>query len=301
MGHFFKFLSLSIGTKIFSMTTLKHKQFQERRFFFFLLFSAFSFISMTAHGQLSDYEFGARSKGLGHTNTTMADAWSIFNNVAGISGPEAGVVFFGYDRYFDIEGFDKVAAGIIQPFGFGSIGISTLRFGDDLYNEQIVSGAFGNKIGFVRLGFRASYYQMRISDFGSASTVFFDIGGIVEMIPSLSFAAYISNFTASTLNDVNKTRLPVSMKLGLSYTPTEDIMLNFDLYKDVEFNPVLRAGLEYKIVDKLFVRTGFNSAPFKVFFGGGVSYGRFIVDYAITSSTFLGMSHQASVSFNYQK
>jgi hypothetical protein len=142
---------------------------------------------------------------------------------------------------------------------------------------------------------------MRINDFGSASAVFFDLGGIVEMIPSLSFAAYISNFTSSSLNDVNKTRLPVSMKLGLSYTPTEEIMLNIDLCKDVEFNPVLKAGLEYKIVEKLFVRTGLNSTPFKVFFGGGVCFGRFVIDYAVSSSTFLGMSHQASVSFYYQK
>lgn len=283
------------------MTTFKHKQFQNRRISFFLLYSALSLLAMSAQGQLSDYEFGARSRGVGNANSTITDAWSIFNNVAGISGPETGVVLFGYDRYFDIEGFDKVAAGIIQPFGFGSIGISTLRFGDDLFNEQIVSGAFGNKIGFVRLGFRASYYQMRIDDFGSTSAVFFDLGGIVEMIPSLSFAAYISNFTTSSLNDVNKTRLPVSMKLGLSYTPTEDIMLNVDLYKDVEFNPVLKAGLEYKIADKLFLRTGVNSTPFKVFFGGGVCFGRFIIDYSVSSSTFLGMSHQASVSFNYQK
>ena len=284
------------------MTTYKHNHFCRGWLtVILLLYPLFFLLTTLAYGQLSDYEFGARSGGIGNANTTVSDAWAIFNNVAGISGPEGGVVFFGYDRFFDIEGFDKVAAGIIQPVGFGSFGVSTLRFGDELYNEQIVSGAFGNKIGFVRLGVRANYFQMRIDDFGTTSAVFFDIGGIVEMIPSISFAAYISNITSSSLNDANKTSLPVSMKIGLSYTPTEEIMLNFDLCKDVEFNPIVKAGLEYKIANKLFIRTGLNSAPFKVFFGGGISFGRFVIDYAVTSNTFLCMSHQASVCFNYQK
>lgn len=284
-----------------SMITHIQRRFSRQLPIMILWYSLVIFHQLKVYGQLADYEFGAKSKGVGNANTSIADQWAIFNNVAGISGPEQGAVFFGYDRYFDIEGFDKVAAGIVQPVRFGSFGVSILRFGDDLYNEQIVSGAFGNKIGFVRLGFRANYYQMRIEDFGIASTLFFDIGGIVEMLPTLAFGAYISNFTASSLNDAKKTTLPVSMKLGISYTPTDEIMLNVDLYKDVEYKPVIKAGLEYKIADKLFVRTGLNSAPFKVFFGGGVCLGKFVVDYAVTSHTFLGMSHQASVSFNYQK
>jgi hypothetical protein len=251
-------------------------------------------------GQSLDDDFGARSQSMGHANATLADEWSLFNNVGGISDVEKGSVFFGYHRFFDIDGFDKVALGIVQPFEFGSVGLSAFRFGDALYSEQMLSTAFGNKIGFVRLGLRASYYQLRIDDFGTSSAFMFDLGGIVELIPNVSFGAYISNFTVSTLNNMDQSKLPVSMKAGISYQPTQDIMLNLDIHKDVDFDPEIRAGLEYRIIEKVFVRTGINSNPFKAYFGGGLKFGRFKVDYAVTSHQYLGIAHQASVVFAYQ-
>ena len=67
---------------------------------------------------------------MGNTNSNLKDEWSIFNNVGGIYGVNNGIVFFGYNRYFGIDGFDKVAAGAINPIGLGNIGVSFLRFGD---------------------------------------------------------------------------------------------------------------------------------------------------------------------------
>ena len=145
--------------------------------------------------QTSLTNFGARLKGIGNSNATLADEWAVFNNVGGISGVSKGTVFFGYDRYSEVAGFDQVAAGAVHPFGFGHVGVTLQRFGDQLYSEQVVSGAYGNKVGFVRLGLKVNYYQMRIDDFGTAGTIYFD--GIVELIPELSFGAFISSFTLS--------------------------------------------------------------------------------------------------------
>ena len=264
-------------------------------------FIIFILILVKIFGQSLQFEAGGRSAGLGNTNSNLKDEWSIFNNVGGISGVENGVVIFGYNRYFGIEGFDKVAAGLIHPFQFGNIGVSFFRFGDQLYSEQVVSAAFGNKIGFVNLGFRANYYQMRIEDFGTAGTLFFDLGGIVELIPKLSFGAYISNFTISRLNNSEKSSLPVIMKVGFSYQPVNELQLNIDLNKDVDYEPILKAGIEYLVSGKLYLRTGMNTNPFKGFFGVGILPGRFKIDYAIGTHQFLGNSHQASVSFNYLK
>jgi hypothetical protein len=251
--------------------------------------------------QSTDLSMGARSEAMAQSNVTMADEWSLFNNVGGISGVSEGVVFFGYRRFFDIEGFDKVAAGLVHPLKVGALGVSVVKFGDDLFSEQQLSASYGNKLGFVRLGIRASYYQMRIEDFGTANAFMVDLGAIVELVPRLSFATYISNFTVSKLNDGDGTKLPVLMKAGLSYRPTDDIRFNLDIHKDVEYDAQLKAGLEYRIIEKFFVRMGVNSDPFRACFGGGMKFGRFQIDYAATSHRFLGLAHQASVAFRYQK
>jgi hypothetical protein len=91
------------------------------------------------------------------------------------------------------------------------------------------------------------------------------------------------------------------MKVGISYQPTDKIILNLDVHKDVDFDPEIRVGLEYMVIEKVSLRTGIKSQPFKAFFGGGIEFGKFKVDYTLTSHQFLGMAHQASVAFAYQK
>lgn len=267
---------------------------------FFQLWILSNFIPFILYSQSTHIEMGSRSEGLGNSNSNLIDEWSIFNNVGGISGVENGAAFFGYKRFFEIEGFDQIAAGIIQPSKIGNFGVSVFKSGDELFNDQIASAAFGNKIGFVRLGFKANYYQLSIGDLGTTGSFFFDFGGIVELVPKLSFGAYISNFTLAKLDDPEKTALPVFMKTGFSYKPTKSLRINLDLYKDVDFDPIIKAGIEYILVKKFYLRTGVNIDPYKGFFGAGFHLKRFRIDYSISTHQFLGNSHQASISFSYQ-
>jgi hypothetical protein len=263
--------------------------------FFFFLYCA------QINAQMLNHEFGARSKSLGHANSTLTDEWSIYNNTGGISGVDDGVAFFGYEKIQNIDGFDKVAAGAIQPTKFGNVGLALFKFGDELYSEQSFSIAYGNKVGFVRLGIKANYFQMRIDELGSANSLSFDMGGIVELVPKLNFGAYISNFTLARLSNPEHSELPVFMKLGLAYVPVSELSLYLDIYKDVANEAIVRSALEYALESKFYLRTGVNTHPLTAHFGGGVVLKRFKVDYAFSNNDFLGATHQASISFTYYK
>lgn len=142
---------------------------------------------------------------------------------------------------------------------------------------------------------------MRIEEFGTAGSLYYELGGIVDLVPKLTFGAFISNFTLSSLNNSERSELPVIMKMGLKYTPIDDLSLSLDIYKDVDYKPILKAGIEYLIIEKLYVRTGVNTNPLKSFFGIGLMLDRFKIDYALSSHDFLGISHQVSISFSYLK
>lgn len=253
------------------------------------------------NAQTSLTDFGSRSLGMGHANVTLADAWAIFNNVGGISGTKQGVVFFSYQQMPSIEGMNTMAVGLLHPFKFGSLGISAIKFGDELFSQHKVSLAFGNKIGFVRLGGSINYNQIRFDEFGAALALSMDLGGVVEVSKYILFGAYISNLTSSSFNNSEHTNLPVQMKVGFAYIPTQKFRFALDLEKDIDQDPLIKAGIEYTIIEKLVLRTGVNSNPLKAFFGFGLVLKSFNVDYAFSQHNYLGFTHQLSVSFNYQK
>ena len=88
------------------------------------------------------------------------------------------------------------------------------------------------------------------------------------------------------------------MKAGLSYRPGNKITLSVETWKDIEYPASLRAGLEYKVLDKLPIRTGIATAPFHQYFGLGFAPKNFRIDYALSNtSRNLGLSHSFSVSY----
>lgn len=68
-----------------------------------LIAASFLIFSFQTIEQKGLYDFGSRSNGMGNSNSTLADEWSIFNNVGGISGVENGVVFFGYSNFLKLK------------------------------------------------------------------------------------------------------------------------------------------------------------------------------------------------------
>jgi hypothetical protein len=75
----------------------------------------------------------------------------------------------------------------------GVTSVGAFRFGDDLYNEQMVSLGFGNKFGIASLGVKANYIQYQADGFGTYGAVSIDFGGLAELTDQLSIGAYITN------------------------------------------------------------------------------------------------------------
>ena len=112
----------------------------------FLLIAILFSYTIASDAQTIANDFGARSKGIGNSNTALADEWSLFNNVGGISGVKDGICFFSYDHYSSGIGFDYVGAGAIQPIQIGNIGLSFLKFGGNIFSESTISLVYGNQI-----------------------------------------------------------------------------------------------------------------------------------------------------------
>lgn len=245
---------------------------------------------------------GARAAGIGHASSGIIDEWSLFNNAGAIGSVDNMNAAAAYEIRAQLPNANRMAFAFNAPLTWGVTSVGVYRFGDDLYNEQILSTGFGNKFGIASLGIKANYVQYQASGYGTHSSFTLDFGGLAQLTDQLSVGAYITNLNQAKIStDYDSERLPTRLTAGLTFKPKKNLFITTELDKDIDYEVIWRTGIEYSFEDKFFVRTGFNFNPQAGFFGLGIIRKRLQADYALQFSTLLGAIHQVSASYFFQR
>ncbi len=242
---------------------------------------------------------GASGFGIGDANVCQSDAYSPFNNPAGIAAqPVIQVAASTKILYQGTDLRSHYLSGI-YPFKSFSLSIGILKHGNDYLNQQKFGLAIANKIGFMKLGVQAGYYQIRAEGFGNAGNLVFDFGGIAELSEKVTFGAHIFNFTQSTID--NEEFVPIVMKAGICYTPVPAFNTYLEIENEISAEPLFKAGINYEIIHSLLIQTGVTINPTRHFFGLQYSGKRVGFGYAFSYHQILGMVHQASLAIKFKK
>jgi hypothetical protein len=243
---------------------------------------------------------GARAMGLGYASSCLSDTWAVFNNPAGLAGEDKPAAIFTYDAYPSFSPFNRMAAGFATPTGPGVTALGVYRFGDDLYNEQILTAAFANTLGLASLGIKVNYIQYHTEGFGNNGALTVSMGGIARLTPELSIGAHIININQPNLTKVNEESLPTILLMGLGFTVSDKVFATTEIEKDLDHDLTWKSGLEYKVHKKVTARTGFNMWPQAGFLGLGWKSKKFNMDYSLQYRMNLGASHQATISYQFK-
>lgn len=228
-------------------------------------------------------------------SSCLSDVWALANNVAGLAKMDHPAAGFSYQAVPSFKFFNRMAAAFVVPFEKGAAGVGLFRFGDDLYNEQIVSLGCANQFGLASIGLKVNCLQYRAQGLETTTAITVSFGGQAELTPHLSFGAHIVNINQPVINDWSGERVPTRVAAGIAFTPTSRVIVASELEKDLQYPATWKSGVEYQAFRKIAFRTGFNLHPQKGFFGFGFKSRRFYLDYALQFSDALGVSHQASV------
>ena len=253
-------------------------------------------ISYTISAQSASTFMGARTQGLAYASACLSDEWSIFNNVGGLAKINQVTTAFTYNARPGIAAFNTMAAVVAIPAATGVAGVGIFRFGDDLYNEQVITAGFSNAFGLASLGASIKYIQYSAEGFGTKGVLSFDFGGIASLTPKISIGAHIVNITQPSITEDDE-RLPTILAVGIAFTPSDKLLVTTEIEKDLDYSPTWKAGLEYKFYKKFWFRTGFNLQPNAGFIGFGFKPQKFVLDYAFMQSFDQGSRHQATVAY----
>lgn len=234
---------------------------------------------------------------MGEASVTIHDTYGMFNNISGIAREKDFSGSLSFENRFGISSFNTMAAGIILPKKWGNTTLNIFKFGDELYSEQKIGLGYAHNISMVSLGAQINYIQYFVEGYGSKGAIVFEVGGIAEIIPELVFGAHIFNVTQSQLRASDDEHLATTLKAGLSYRPTKKLMINIESEKEVTSKMRFKIGIEYEIINHLYLRSGFSPGSGHGYHGIGFQAGHFIIDYAMSNSFQLGFSHQASLSY----
>jgi hypothetical protein len=265
-------------------------------FIFSLIFSS----QTRAGGELS--AIGARSAAMGGTSVAFYDAWSGFNNQAGLAWCRkfsAGTYFA--NRYL-LKELSVKAIGVILPIRKGAFGLSFRHFGFSLYNEIKTGLAFGMHFGnSFAAGIQLDYLRFHLGDDGGTKNLAtFEIGLQYRVKEQLCLGVHFFNVVPIKLTDDPVERLISVIRLGIGWQVSRNVVASAEVEKDLETHPIFKAGMEYHFVNPLFVRIGFLTNPAQFTFGFGLESGRFSIDVASSYHMLLGFSPQGSITYLFK-
>ncbi len=250
-------------------------------------------------GQSTQTLTGAKSQGLGYASACLFNEWAIFNNMGGLAKQEFATASITYTLNSFLPAGNTQAIAFSMPIKSSVVAIGAYSFGDQLYKEQIITTGFANQFGLASLGLKLNYIQYQAEGLGQKGMLTVSMGGIAELTPNFSIGAHIININQPKISEIDDERLPTKLVLGIRYDPTEKVLLTTEVEKDIEYDATYKIGIGYQVNEKLTFRTGFNIQPNAAFFGIGFHHKKLIIDYAFEYLMDIGISNQATLSYQF--
>ncbi|TAL58846.1 MAG: hypothetical protein EPN85_10595 [Bacteroidetes bacterium] len=246
--------------------------------------------------------FGSRSSGLGNASVSLSDLWSVQNNQSGLGYLKNISAAVYYQNQFLLKELSTKAFAFAAPTKHGTFGVCVSSFGYSLFSQNKYGLAFGKAFGKnISAGMMLDYMETNISEYGKKGSLVAE-GGIQAMpMKNLTIGMHLFNLTRIKLADYNDERIPTILRLGADYQFSDKVFVAMETEKDIDKKAMFKAGMEYKPVKELYLRTGISTNPSLSCFGIGVELKHFKLDLSSTYHSTFGFSPQVGLMYEFER
>ena len=250
---------------------------------------------------------GGRAAAMGGAAVNQSDLWSVENNMGALPFYNKTAVGAYYSNSFLIK--ELAHKSIVGTYALknSSFGLSLSQFGYSLYQENKVGLSYGLKLSDnFGAGVQLNYFNLKIGEgYGSTGVLTAKVGVYTKITDEFSLAATISNPTRAKLTDSKNEglpdeRLPTEIQVGLNYEFSKKLNTSIQVSKDLDFDPSIHFGLEYQVIEILYLRAGIANKPAESSFGFGLFFKDFQMDFASCFDSNLGFSPKISLSYTFE-
>ncbi len=241
---------------------------------------------------------GTKATAMGNAFVAYADnVWATNVNPAGLQQLfSLQASLFVAPAQFGLPELRTFACAAGLPLDFVALGVAVEQFGFELYKETNIRLGFARNIDWgVSAGVAINIRRFDIAGYGSTTNALIDVGLLAEAHPTLIFGFSMKNLAGAKMG-TDSQRLPQTFFLGARYVPIKSFTVAIELEKESRHQPMLKVGLEQRVLGLLSLRAGVTDDPNSISAGFGAGASLFEFSYAGSSHPELGWSHQLELA-----
>ena len=212
---------------------------------------------------------------------------------------------------------EKMYAGLsaYRPFGLGefsygsgmlafsgqraALGLAMQSFGSGtIYNEG--KGTLNAAIEFpasgLAVGLSVNGYWISASGYDNLTAAGLDLGLVYQLSAVLRFAVVLNNLNQPKMAE-RREEIPQQIQFGIEYRGAEGVRLHAVLRKDSYYPLELAFGVEYQILTRLNIQSGFNSIGSMPSLGVQLQANGLEFGYSLEHHFELGSTHVIGIGF----
>lgn len=260
----------------------------------FIILAALLASAVTAGAQDGNFE------AMANASVMQNGLWSVNNNQAGLADLQRFAVGINYQNRFQLAETSTKSVAAALHTRTGNFALSFNRFGYSEYSENSFGLAYARQFGErVSAGLQFDYLNInQPSAYGSNGVFLFEVGLQAKPIDNMQVGVHVFNPTKAKMAEYEDERVNTSFRFGASYFFSQIVQLAAEVEKTMQTDLRCKVGLEYQIINNLFLRTGFRSKPNEFCFGAGYTYKGLTFDFAFSTHQYLPMSTQVSLKYS---
>jgi len=282
--------------------------FHFRNFFFLkvmkllpaVLFGSFLFSAPVSKSQ-ELFSSGARIESLSGASVGLSGCWSVYGNQAGLAQIARSEFGGSFQNRFLISELSTRSLAFAFPVQSSVFAVSISQFGKIPFRQEKFGIAYARQIyPQLNFGIQFNYYRLYLpEDNRNAGSSGIELGIQYLLSRQLILGIHILNPYQTGITTMSgKFLYPGRINLGALFHLSNSFSLSSELENDFTRHLIIRTGLEYTILEKLFLRAGFSGKPYQLSAGIGFQVKKLTIDLASSYNQYLGNS--PSVSFQFQ-
>jgi hypothetical protein len=238
-------------------------------------------------------------------NSSVADIsrWSSFVNPASLVSYENLSFGFQYENRYFIDELSTKSISIAYPTKFVDIGFSGSYFGYSAYNEIMIGLGFARNFSDkFNLGVQFNYqtaYFLELNQYYGA--LFPQIGLTVNLSPTFTLGFSTFNpFQTQIDTEMSSVQLASVFSIGCTYNFSNDLLMRFQLDKELSSTYRFAGGLEYTILELFVFKAGAYDNQYLVpCIGFEISLPKMNLNINTELHPLLGLINSCSLAFSF--